>query len=125
MTTTHPVDSTRPSMGTIPNEDLDRLIAATAAEHAELDAKYAHVPPPADAREVHDWEDNGGELPERHFWGTLIECGQNAGVSVHGFQRGDGVVTERWIVAYNTDEMIAPTARSVAEALFEVADELD
>jgi hypothetical protein len=91
-------------------------------------AYYADVARPTDTRRIDAWADEGDACWLRRFDGTsrLVD---NVTVYVSGVQTGDGRIEREILVSPNTfgDDgyMPAATARRLASALIEAADELE
>jgi hypothetical protein len=91
-------------------------------------AYYADVVEPPDARQVDAWMDEGDVCWLRRFDGTKRDV-DNVTVHISGVQFSDGRIERTMIVSPNTfgDDgyMPAATARQLARALIEAADELE
>ena len=89
---------------------------------------YADVASPPDARRIDVWMDEGDACWLRRFDGTSRVV-DNVTVYISGVQTGDGRIEREILVSPNTfgDDgyMPAATARRLASALVEAADELD
>ncbi|MCV7317262.1 hypothetical protein H7J77_17140 [Mycolicibacillus parakoreensis] len=110
MTTTHPVDSTRPSMGTIPNANLNQLIAATDG-----------------ARWVSPWEPNIAGDASRVFALPPARVESDPPVAAQLFGEVTTAGTVAWEVSVTAErEAITITpqqTRELARALMAVADQ--
>jgi hypothetical protein len=95
--------------------------------HAEN--PFPSVPHPAGAITVYEWEDPRpfcAALPNRYFVGTRRQAGR-VEILIDGTQWSDGR-TELSLTVHGVDcdeNMPTDTARNVAAALIEAADEID
>lgn len=107
-----------------------RIAAEQMAREQRWERQYANVAPPADATSVGGWSDvYRDEPPARLFRGADHGVPQ-AQIALHGYQRADGSVRERWIHADIPDNsrrngLSAGDARAVAAALLAAADALE
>jgi hypothetical protein len=90
---------------------------------------YPNIPPPAGALTVYEWEDPrpfSDALPNRYFVGTRRRVGR-VEILIDGTQWADGKVELSLTVHGVDDDRNVPTdtARKIAAALIEAADELD
>jgi hypothetical protein len=94
-----------------------------------IENPFPNVPPPAGAVEVCEWDDhlfNPDHRPSRYFVGTMRRVGP-VEVLVDGTQWVDGSV-ELSLTVHGVDNdtsIPTDTARKIAAALIEAADELD
>jgi hypothetical protein len=87
-------------------------------------ALYADVAPPPEDGQHYPWEHDGDGKWFRFFAGTARELGETS-VTITGLQSADGSI-ERTISIDGSDEGLdASTARQIAAALIEAADELE
>jgi hypothetical protein len=94
-----------------------------AADNVTAAAPFDHVAQPADAVRTFDWQLDGNWL--RDFGGTTRRAGQTR-VQICGRQQADGS-TRRWIAVRTRylDALDPATARELAAALTEAADEIE
>lgn len=86
---------------------------------------YADVTPPPEDGQHYPWEHDGDGKWTRFFMGTTRKVGDDSAVSIMGNQSVDGNI-ERTINIDGSDEGLdAATARQLAAALIEAADELE
>jgi hypothetical protein len=111
-----------------------------AREHAQKnladDAQFGHLPHPAGARRADHWEDDGEGNWSRMFAGSqrFIESPcistpvtgdrTNIGLDIEGQQHADGTVV-RYVYLSGGGELTAISARQLAAALIEAADEVE
>jgi hypothetical protein len=81
---------------------------------------------PAGAVRTYEWDDTDTPTPSRHWMGTVRRVG-DAEIILDGTQYSDGRV-ERCLTVHGVDTdgtMPTDTARQIAAALIEAADEID
>lgn len=106
-------------------EDHAESLLFSAREYISQNAAaalYADVAPPADDGTYYPWEHIGDGRWTRFFTGTEREVGETT-VRITGMQYADGTIT-RTITAH-CEDVDAATARLLAAALIEAADELE
>jgi hypothetical protein len=103
--------------GRLPDRKAPLTIATTT---------NADVPVPAGAVTTYEWDDTHTPTPSRYWSGTRRRVGR-AEILLDGTQWADGRI-DRCLTVYgvNTDQnMPADTARKIAAALMQAANELD
>ncbi|OBI53471.1 hypothetical protein A5707_11400 [Mycobacterium kyorinense] len=113
---------------TLTPELADAITAAREAREAQWTVQYDHVPAPAGATHVHEWQAvHSVTVPTRYFEGT--HRGDLIRVDINGSQEGDGSVRERWINVSVADTrangLDSANIRQGARDMIAAADELD
>lgn len=86
---------------------------------------FAEVPRPADATRFCMWSDEEGGVWVRTFDGTRRSVGGKEVVFIDGRQYQDGRVERSIVLTVGDDDYDAATARQLAAALIDAADELE
>ena len=101
------------------------LIATSMVETNEGQIRFAHIPVPADAMDVPSpWEELDTDLWQRVYCAWRHPDVPDA-VQVLGYQRSDGTVHRTIFANVDLEDIDAGTARAIAAALIQAADELD
>lgn len=96
-----------------------------AAENLEQ-SLHADVPPPADAVEVGPWRKSATGVRRRDFRSSITAvAGLDIAIEIYGHQYTDGRIEGRIALVGDTlADISASSARELAAALVEVADEI-